>query len=63
MQGTSLSRDRKGDVGRVLDLRCEYRLMLIIQVSTDFFVLFCLVFLGPHLRHMEVPRLSVESEL
>ena len=26
--------------------------------------LFCLpVFLGPHLQHMEVPRLGVESEL
>ena len=29
------------------------------------FVLFCLSFclLGPHLRHMEVPRLGIESEL
>ena len=28
-----------------------------------FFVLFCFVFLGPHLWHMEVPRLEVEWEL
>ena len=27
------------------------------------FVLFCFCFLGPHLRHMEVPRLGVKSEL
>ena len=27
------------------------------------FFFFFLVFLGPHLRHMEVPRLGVESEL
>ena len=26
------------------------------------FCLFVFVFLGPHLRHMEVPRLGVESE-
>ena len=25
--------------------------------------LYLLIFLGPHLRHMEVPRLGVESEL
>ena len=32
----------------------------------DFYVmlfLFCFFFVGPHLRHMEVPRLGVESEL
>ena len=28
-----------------------------------FFFFFFLVFLGPHLRHMEVPRLGVEAEL
>ena len=27
------------------------------------FVLFCFCFLGPHSRHMEVPRLRVELEL
>ena len=27
------------------------------------FFFFFLVFLGPHLRHMEIPRLGVESEL
>ena len=30
---------------------------------TQFFFFFFLVFLGPHPRHMEVPRLGVESEL
>ena len=29
----------------------------------DFFLFFFFCFLGPHLRHMEVPRLEVESEL
>ena len=28
-----------------------------------YFILLYFVFLGPHLRHMEVPRLGVESEL
>ena len=28
-----------------------------------FVSLFIFIFLGPHLRHMEVPRLGVESEL
>ena len=28
-----------------------------------FFFFFFLVFLGPHLQHMEVPRLGVEVEL
>ena len=27
------------------------------------FVLFCFCFLGPHPRHMEVPRLGLQSEL
>ena len=26
-----------------------------------FFVVFCFCFLGPHLRHIEVPRLGIES--
>ena len=29
----------------------------------DFIYLFVFCFLGPHLRHMEVPRLGVESKL
>ena len=28
-----------------------------------FIYLFLVLFLGPHLRHMEVPRLGIESEL
>ena len=28
-----------------------------------FFFFFFFVFLGPHLRHLEVPRLGVQSEL
>ena len=31
-----------------------------MNISAKFFVLFC--FLGPHLRHMEVPRRGIESE-
>ena len=27
------------------------------------FYFFCFVFSGPHLRHMEVPRIGVQSEL
>ena len=45
-----------------------FYIMLVISLGMQFFeitVLFvCLfVFLGPHLRNMEVPRLGVESEL
>ena len=32
-----------------------------LRMQLYFFV--CFYFLGPHLRHMEVPRLGVESEL
>ena len=28
-----------------------------------YFILFFFIFLGPHLQHVEVPRLGVESEL
>ena len=35
----------------------------IQDVSAVAFLLFGLVCLGPHLRHMEVPRLGAESEL
>ena len=31
--------------------------------TTSFFFFFFFVFLGLHLRHMEVPRLDVKSEL
>ena len=32
-------------------------------IKKNFFFCFFFFFLGPHLRHMEVPRLGVESEL
>ena len=37
----------------------------IIKVFVEFssFFFFFFVFVGPHLRHMEVPRSGVESEL
>ena len=31
--------------------------------SFHVFVLFCFVFLGPHLQHMAVPQLGVKAEL
>ena len=45
---------------------CCSRILNLLRHSGNYravFVLFCLVFLGPHLRHMEVTRLGVESEL
>ena len=39
-----------------------YSIMLGFFLFFLFLFLFC-IFLGPHLRHMEVPRLGVESEL
>ena len=42
-----------------LHLRPTPRLMAIL----DFFFVVFLPFLGPHLWHMEVPRLGVELEL
>ena len=41
------------------DLFCFFLLLLLFFV----FLLLLLLFLGPLLRHMEVPRLGVESEL
>ena len=38
-------------------------LSFVILVIRFFFFFFFLVFLGPHPRHMEVPRLGVKSEL
>ena len=39
----------------------------LFSVFFSFFFLFCFAFclflLGPHLQHMEVPRLEVQSEL
>ena len=42
--------------------------IFLIKINRDFiflfcFVLFCLLYLGPLSRHVEVPRLGVESEL
>ena len=37
------------------------QLALYLDLKKVFFLSF--IFLGPHLRHMEVPRLGVESEL
>ena len=48
-----------------LELNINFRLFWK-PVILFFFFFFCLlsfVFLGPHLRHMGVPRLGVESEL
>ena len=35
----------------------------LLQTQNSLFIFFFLVFLGPHLWHMVVPRLQVESEL
>ena len=43
---------------RLVVFLCMYFLL-----ACFFLVLFCFCFLGLHLRHMEVPRLGVESEL
>ena len=43
------------------DAKVKIKSILIHLKEPDFF--FFLVFLGPHLRHMVVPRLGVESEL
>ena len=40
---------------------CKQRRCLLVCLFA--FVLFFFVFLGPHLWHLEVPRLGVESEL
>ena len=36
---------------------------IVISLSPFFFFFFFFVFLGPHLRHMKVPRLGVQTEL
>ena len=46
--------------------KTKYYIVLSLPKETIFISqVFCLffVFLGPHLRHMEVPRLGIESEL
>ena len=42
-----------------------YKINSVINGQEFFLIRFVVVvvFLGPHLRHMEVPRLEVESEL
>ena len=47
------------------DAKVKIKSILIHLKEPDFFFFFFffLVFLGPHLRHMVVPRLGVESEL
>ena len=37
--------------------------MATVEICHKWFCLFVFVFLGPHLWHMEVPRLEVQSEL
>ena len=44
-------------------VRGEMRKKEIIPFFLSFFFFFLVCFSGPHLRHMEVPRLGVESEL
>ena len=40
-----------------------YFYFFVFYFFTFIFLLFFFVFLGPHMRHMDVPRLGVESEL
>ena len=47
---------------RILSERMYYKAYIIFHKYVFFFI-FILCFLGPHLRHMEVPRLGVKSEL
>ena len=42
---------------------CMDRHWYIMLESFGFIYLFIFIFLGPHLQHMEVPRLGVELEL
>ena len=35
----------------------------VLQGKPGIWILFCLVFLGPHLQHLEFPKLGVKSEL
>ena len=47
----------------IMDLSISSTVLLHVFVCVCVCVCVCVVFLGPHLRHMEVPRLGVESEL
>ena len=42
---------------------CDWPIHLFYFVLEDGTLCVCVCILGPHLRHMEVPRLGVESEL
>ena len=42
---------------------CTFRQAYHILLNIEYYLIVLLFFLGPHLRHMEVPRLGVESEL
>uniref|UniRef100_A0A8D1ZKU7 Uncharacterized protein n=1 Tax=Sus scrofa TaxID=9823 RepID=A0A8D1ZKU7_PIG len=45
----------------ISDVEC---LFMCLHIRSRFFFFFCpFVFLGPHMRHMEVLRLGVQSEL
>ena len=44
-------------------MKMEIRLFLFLSFFVFVFVFCFCLFLGPHLRHMEVPRLGVPSEL
>ena len=46
-----------------LMLGCSLLTHLHLHLQVPLLLLFVLSFLGPHLQHMEVPRLGVESEL
>ena len=43
--------------------RLRHKGTLLSAILFHFIILFLFCFLGPHPRHMEVPRLGVESEL
>ena len=65
--GAALKRKKKKKKKRTLAV-LRHIFQLVLQLSEWHFYLFiflffCFLFLGPHLRHMEAPRLGVDSEL
>ena len=50
------------DICSTTYLNDSFKLEIIFPQNSGWFF-FCLFFLGPHLRHMEAPRLGVQSEL
>ena len=67
VRGSSGSAEFLAEGKKVTERICS---ILSLQEAKFFFILkelkvfsFFWVFLGPHLRHMEVPRLVVQSEL